>query len=113
MWREVRAFLVKQNALALAIGVVVGGALDTVVKALVNGLFMPLVAPLQSATAGDYTKLTWAIGPFRFAPGIVMEGGSIDVNGAGTVLTTEQCRLHPNRNPSLTRPELEAFLLRT
>jgi len=46
----------------------------------------------------------------RFAPGIVMEGGSIDVNGAGSVLTTEQCLLHPNRNPSLTRPEIEAFL---
>ena len=32
-----------------------------------------------------------------------MEGGSIDVNGAGTLLTTEACLLNPNRNPSLSR----------
>lgn len=43
----------------------------------------------------------------RFEPGIVMEGGSIDVNGAGCVLTTEQCLLNPNRNPQLTRSEIE------
>jgi agmatine deiminase len=45
-----------------------------------------------------------------FSPGIVMEGGSIDVNGRGTVLTTGQCLLHPNRNPSLSREEIEAYL---
>ena len=44
------------------------------------------------------------------APGIVLEGGSIDVNGAGTLLTTEQCLLNPNRNPQLTRAEIEAAL---
>lgn len=46
----------------------------------------------------------------RFTPGIVLEGGSIDVDGQGTVLTTEQCLLHPNRNPSLTRDEIESCL---
>lgn len=46
----------------------------------------------------------------RFAPPIVLEGGSIEVNGAGTVLTTEQCLLHANRNPHLNRAELEAYL---
>lgn len=45
-----------------------------------------------------------------FAPGIVLEGGSIDVNGCGTVLTTEQCLLNPNRNPRLTRRDIEAAL---
>jgi agmatine deiminase len=45
-----------------------------------------------------------------FTPGIVLEGGSIDVNGRGTVLTTEQCLLHPNRNPSLSREEIGAYL---
>jgi agmatine deiminase len=46
----------------------------------------------------------------KFEPGIILEGGSIDVNGAGTVLTTEQCLLHPNRNPGLTREDLEGYL---
>jgi agmatine deiminase len=46
----------------------------------------------------------------RFQPGIVLEGGAIDVNGRGTCLTTEQCLLHPNRNPHLTRTELERSL---
>lgn len=42
-----------------------------------------------------------------FEPGIVMEGGSIDVNGAGCVLTTEQCLLNQNRNPGLERGDIE------
>ena len=46
----------------------------------------------------------------RFAPGIVMEGGAIDVNGNGCVLTTEQCLLNPNRNPQLSRTEIEDYL---
>ena len=46
----------------------------------------------------------------RFAPGIVMEGGSIEVNGAGCVLTTEQCLLNPNRNPHLSKTEIEQYL---
>jgi agmatine deiminase len=46
----------------------------------------------------------------RFEPGIVMEGGSIEVNGAGCVLTTEQCLLNPNRNPHLSRTEIEQYL---
>jgi agmatine deiminase len=41
---------------------------------------------------------------------IVLEGGSIEVNGAGTCLTTEQCLLNPNRNPHLTPAEIEFFL---
>ena len=46
----------------------------------------------------------------RFEPGIVLEGGAIDVNGAGCVLTTEQCLLNPNRNPQLSRAEIEEYL---
>jgi agmatine deiminase len=46
----------------------------------------------------------------RFSPGIVMEGGSIEVNGAGCVLTTEQCLLNPNRNPELSSDDIEQFL---
>jgi agmatine deiminase len=43
-------------------------------------------------------------------PGIVLEGGSIDVNGAGTLVTTEQCLLNPNRNPRLDRSAIERHL---
>jgi len=46
----------------------------------------------------------------RFKPGIVMEGGSIEVNGAGSVLTTEQCLLNQNRNPHLSKSEVEQYL---
>lgn len=45
-----------------------------------------------------------------FSPGIVMEGGALDVNGAGTLLTTESCLLNPNRNPELTQPQIEQHL---
>jgi agmatine deiminase len=43
-------------------------------------------------------------------PGIVLEGGSIDVNGRGTLLTTEQCLLNRNRNPHLSRSQIEEKL---
>ncbi len=46
----------------------------------------------------------------QFIPGIILEGGSIDVNGRGTVLTTRSCLLNPNRNPSLTEDQIETFL---
>lgn len=45
-----------------------------------------------------------------FSPGIVMEGGSIDVNGCGDLLTTTSCLLHPNRNPQLGQAEIEQHL---
>ncbi len=45
-----------------------------------------------------------------FEPGMVLEGGSIDVNGKGTVLTTEQCLLNSNRNPQLNKQQIERFL---
>lgn len=41
---------------------------------------------------------------------IVLEGGSIDVDGQGTLLTTEQCLLNKNRNPDLNREQIEAHL---
>lgn len=46
----------------------------------------------------------------RIQTGIVLEGGSIDVNGEGDCLTTRQCLLNPNRNAHLTQEEIEGFL---
>jgi agmatine deiminase len=46
-----------------------------------------------------------------FSPGIVMEGGALDVNGAGTLLTTEACLLNPNRNPQLNKQQIEQYLM--
>lgn len=46
-----------------------------------------------------------------FRPGIIMEGGSFHVDGEGTVLTTEECLLNPNRNPNLTKEQIEKTLL--
>jgi agmatine deiminase len=45
-----------------------------------------------------------------FYPGMILEGGAIDVNGAGALLTTESCLLNKNRNPSLSREEIELRL---
>ncbi len=46
----------------------------------------------------------------RFEHDMVLEGGSLDVNGCGLLLTTEQCLLNPNRNPHLTRGQIERNL---
>ncbi len=44
-------------------------------------------------------------------PGIIMEGGSVDFNGKGTVLTSTACLLNPNRNPHLSKEEIEKHLI--
>lgn len=46
----------------------------------------------------------------RYRAPLVLEGGSIHVDGQGTVLSTEQCLLNPNRNPDLDRAEIERLL---
>jgi agmatine deiminase len=46
----------------------------------------------------------------RYAAPLVLEGGSIHVDGQGTLITTEECLLNPNRNPNLSRGEIEAHL---
>ncbi|HUL70860.1 MAG TPA: agmatine deiminase family protein [Gemmatimonadales bacterium] len=56
------------------------------------------------------TRIAEEYGIPVYHPGIVMEGGSLDVNGRGTVLTTEACLLNPNRNPTLSRDQIERYL---
>jgi agmatine deiminase len=55
-------------------------------------------------------RIARALGLRHFEKKMVLEGGSIDVNGAGLLLTTEACLLNPNRNPSLSRAEIERAL---
>jgi agmatine deiminase len=50
------------------------------------------------------------LGIERLEAGLVLEGGSISVDGEGTLIATEQCLLHPNRNPGLTRAQIEGRL---
>ena len=56
------------------------------------------------------SRLEHILNARRFEPGIVMEPGAIEVNGAGVVLTTEQCLLNHNRNPDLDRAGTEEYL---
>ncbi len=62
---------------------------------------------LDTQVAGKVARI---LGMKCFEPGIILEGGAIDVNGRGAVLTTEQCLLNPNRNPDLSRAEVERYL---
>ncbi len=62
---------------------------------------------LDNAVPAHMAELT---GRRRFSPGIILEGGAIDGNGAGTLLTTEECLLNPNRNPQLSRADVERYL---
>jgi agmatine deiminase len=45
-----------------------------------------------------------------FYPKIIMEGGSVDFNGAGTIMTSKSCLLNPNRNPHLNQSQIEKYL---
>ena len=46
-----------------------------------------------------------------YYPGIVMEGGSVEFNGKGTLLTSTACLLNPNRNPHLNQQQIEEYLV--
>ena len=65
MWREFKAFLVKENVLALAIAVVVGGALNALVGAVVEDLIMPVVAATTPDPATWQSAVTPGPVPFK------------------------------------------------
>ncbi len=54
-----------------------------------------------------------ALGLPRVSSAMVLEGGAITVDGQGTLIATEQCLLHPNRNPGMTKQAIEDELRRT
>lgn len=56
------------------------------------------------------TRIGQQLGIPVYHPGIVMEGGSVEFNGEGTLLTSECCLLNENRNPDLNRDQIEKFL---
>jgi large conductance mechanosensitive channel len=67
MWREFKAFLVKQNAIALAIAVVLGVALNALVQSIVNDFIMPIVTVFEPA--GAWQTAVFTLGPFKFGYG--------------------------------------------
>jgi agmatine deiminase len=84
-------------------------------------------APQLAVVDWDYNAWGWKYPPFEdddvvpsriaeelglpvYYPGMVLEGGSVDINGTGTLLTTKSCLLNPNRNPDLSQAEIEQRL---
>src|SRR5690606_36938085 len=57
-------------------------------------------------------RLLAQVGAARYAAPLVLEGGSIHVDGEGTLLTSEECLLNSNRNPGLDRGAIEDLLRR-
>lgn len=67
MWADFKAFLLKQNVVALAIAVVIGAALGKVVTAFVDDLIMPIIAVL--IPGGEWKTATWSVGDVKFLVG--------------------------------------------
>ncbi len=67
MWNEFKAFLLKENVIALAIAVVIGAALGKVVTAVVDDFIMPIVG--AAAPGGEWQKATLDIGSIKFGVG--------------------------------------------
>ena len=67
MLRDFRNFLLKENFIALALAVVLGGAVGKVVTAIVDDFIMPIVG--AAAPAGEWQKATWDVGSVKFGVG--------------------------------------------
>jgi large conductance mechanosensitive channel len=67
MLKEFKDFLLKQNVIALALAVVVGTALNALVKALVDDFIMPIIVAI--GPGGDWQKATWSVGSVKFGVG--------------------------------------------
>jgi large conductance mechanosensitive channel len=67
MWKDFKSFLIKQNAIGLAVAVVIGVALNDVVKAIVSDAIMPIVAVAQPS--GEWATYVLSVWKFHFAVG--------------------------------------------
>ena len=67
MIKEFKEFLLKQNVVALALAVVVGTALNALVKAIVDDFIMPIIVAI--GPGGDWQKATWSVGSVKFGIG--------------------------------------------
>lgn len=89
-------------------------AADRLLAYTFNGWGHKFTAELDNAAANHIAGLPE--GPCRnmqlIEADFVLEGGAVESNGDGLVMTTEACLLHPNRNPELQRAEIEQRLLR-
>ena len=83
MLGEFRAFLIKQNVLALAIAVVLGGALGALVTSLVENFIMPIVG--AAVPGGEWREATARLGPVEFGVGAFL-GALVDVLIIGFVV---------------------------
>lgn len=67
MWSDFKAFLLKQNVLALAIAFVIGVALNAVVKAIVDDFIMPFIGAITPS--GAWRTFVWQVGSVKFGVG--------------------------------------------
>jgi agmatine deiminase len=78
---------------------------DAVPTCVANEYGLPVFYPTHARGGGIPPPMKGAKGKL-----VVMEGGAVEFNGVGTVLTTESCLLNKNRNPGLSKREVEGFL---
>jgi large conductance mechanosensitive channel len=77
MGKDFMAFMKTYGVIGLAIAVVIGGKLNGLVTAFVEGIFMPLLAPLLGAAGADWRKATINIGGTDEAPLIALGIGQV------------------------------------
>lgn len=78
---------------------------DAVSARIAEHFKLPLIEPTHARGGGEPVTING-----KRSRRIVMEGGAVDFNGLGTVLTTTSCLLNPNRNPKMSRRDVEAAL---
>jgi agmatine deiminase len=74
-----------------------------------NGWGLKFAADKDNLLTGHLHRAGWLSGTYRHG-GLVLEGGGIESDGVGTLLTTEECLMSPNRNPHLSKDDIELYL---